>query len=198
VSADFVVTPKTHFGNEFMNETLGDWTWSGKKFFHTGLPFSVTDNNTGLGDYSGSLMALPLVAGGSPGMIGTCGASNASAVGTANPCLNANDFFNINTSTAFPSLSALRRNQYRGPGYFDFDMSLFKKHQADRAVYFCPWRAAVQHLQLSELQQPWFWFGDSTFGQINTMVNSPASPYGTFLGFDASPRVLQLSMKLLF
>ena len=198
VSADFVVTPRTHFGNKFMNAALGDWTWSGKMFFHTGLPFSVTDNNTALGNYSGSLMGLPLVAGGAPGMMGTCGASNASSVGTANPCLNANDFFDINTSPAFPSLSALRRNQYRGPGYFDFDMSLFKNIRLTERFTFALGAQAFNIFNHPNFNNPDSGFGDTTFGQISTMVNTPTSPYGTFLGFDASPRVLQLSMKLLF
>jgi hypothetical protein len=30
------------------------------------------------------------------------------------------------------------------------------------------------------------------------MVNSPTSPYGTFLGFDSSVRVVQLTGKILF
>jgi hypothetical protein len=144
-------------------------------------------------------VGLPLVAGGAPGMMGTCGASNASAVGTANPCLNANDFFDINTSpTAFPSLSALRRNQYRGPGYFDFDMSLFKNIRLTERFTFALGAQAFNIFNHPNFNNPDSGFGDTTFGQISTMVNTPTSPYGTFLGFDASPRVLQLSMKLLF
>ena len=199
VSADFVVTPKAHFGSRFLNEALGDWTWSGKMFYHTGLPFSVTDGNTALGNFGGSIMGLPLVAGGSPGTVGTCGASNASAVGSANPCLDSNAFFDINTSpTAFPSFSALRRNQYRGPGYFDMDMSLFKNIKLTERFTFSVGAQAFNVFNHPNFNNPDSTLGDSTFGQILTMVNTPTSPYGTFLGFDASPRVLQLSMKLTF
>lgn len=40
--------------------------------------------------------------------------------------------------------------------------------------------------------------GDATFGTISGMVNSPTSPYGSFLGFDSSVRVVQLSGKIVF
>ncbi len=40
--------------------------------------------------------------------------------------------------------------------------------------------------------------GDATFGQVTAMQNAPTSPYGTFLGFDSSVRVVQLSGKLTF
>jgi len=40
--------------------------------------------------------------------------------------------------------------------------------------------------------------GDSSFGQISSMTNSPTSPYGAFFGFDSSVRVVQLSAKIEF
>jgi hypothetical protein len=40
--------------------------------------------------------------------------------------------------------------------------------------------------------------GDSTFGQISGMTGVPTSPYGNFLGFDSSVRVVQLSAKVTF
>ena len=40
--------------------------------------------------------------------------------------------------------------------------------------------------------------GDSTFGNILSMVGVPTSPYGNFLGFDSSPRVIQLTGKFVF
>jgi hypothetical protein len=41
-------------------------------------------------------------------------------------------------------------------------------------------------------------YGDSTFGQITGMAGSPTSPYGTGLGYDASPRTVQLTGKVTF
>lgn len=40
--------------------------------------------------------------------------------------------------------------------------------------------------------------GDGTFGQSREQWVPPTSPYGNFLGFDSSVRVVQLSLKLTF
>jgi hypothetical protein len=40
--------------------------------------------------------------------------------------------------------------------------------------------------------------GSPQFGQILGMQGVPTSPYGNFLGFDSSVRVVQLSLKLTF
>ena len=40
--------------------------------------------------------------------------------------------------------------------------------------------------------------GDSTFGQITEMAGVPTSPYGAGLGYDASPRTIQLTGKITF
>jgi hypothetical protein len=37
-----------------------------------------------------------------------------------------------------------------------------------------------------------------SYGTISTMQGTPTSPYGNFLGFDSSPRVMQLSAKIVF
>jgi hypothetical protein len=43
-----------------------------------------------------------------------------------------------------------------------------------------------------------FLTNDNTFGTISSMQGTPTSPYGNFLGFDSSPRVLQVSAKIVF
>jgi hypothetical protein len=40
--------------------------------------------------------------------------------------------------------------------------------------------------------------GSPQFGQIQSMQGVPAGPYGNFLGFDSSVRVVQLSAKFTF
>jgi hypothetical protein len=40
--------------------------------------------------------------------------------------------------------------------------------------------------------------GDATFGMVSSMQGTPTSPYGNFLGFDSSPRVVQLTGKFVF
>ena len=47
-------------------------------------------------------------------------------------------------------------------------------------------------------QNPDNFVGDPTFGQISAMQPMPTSPYGVFLGFDSSVRVVQVSGKIIF
>ncbi len=197
-SADFVYSPGFHFGNHFMNAALGGWQWSWKVFWRTGLPFSVSDGNTLLGNYTGTILAEPLMGNGP--LQTSCGEAAASATGTGIPCLNANGFVNANaaTFTGYTTLSAQGRNSFRGPNYFDTDMSLFKTFKITERLNFGIGAQAFNVFNHPNFSLPDNTYGDSTFGQILTMTGTPTSPYGNFLGFDSSPRVVQVSAKITF
>ena len=200
LSANFVVTPKPKFDNKFLAHVASDWTWSGKMFYHTGLPFTVFDGNWALGNGGpAGIPALPLIGGATPGQ-SSCGGANAGVSGTQPGCLNPDAFLNSasDTFTGYPSWSTQRRNQYRGPGYFDMDMSLFKNVKLTEMFTFSIGAQAFNVFNHPNFNNPDSTLGDSTFGQITSMVVAPTSPYGTFLGFDSSPRVLQVSAKLTF
>ena len=198
-NGDFVVHPSYHFGNNFLNAALGGWEWSGKIFYRSGLPFSVVDGNLNGGVVNGTATVLgyPILPGNAPGQ-GSCGGGNASITGTATPCLNAAAF--EDTSSGFSALgySPQRRNQYVGPHYFDFDMGLFKTFKIVERLQFGVGIQAFNVFNHPNFQNPDNVLGDSTFGQINAMQPLPTSPYGVFLGFDSSVRVVQVSGKLVF
>ena len=121
LSADYVITPTFHRGNGFAHALINGWEFSGKVYWHTGVPYSIVDGNisgavgNGLGNFLGTI--LP----GQPAVqTGSCGKGAIDA-----PCLNAGAFYDTadNLLTAFPNQT---RNQYHGAGYFDMDMGLFK------------------------------------------------------------------------
>ena len=152
---------------------------------------------------------------------GGCGAGNASYNGLGKPgCLDPAGLadysgvvngFNCFFSDANPSadcpnptpLSAFprqARNQYRGPHYFDMDLNLFKNFKVGERFNFAIGAQAFNAFNHPNFGLPnaTFFSGDPTFGTINTMQSTPTSPYGNFLGFDSSPRVMQLSAKIVF
>jgi hypothetical protein len=165
--------------------------------YHTGLPFSVVDNNTALGNYSGALLAIPI--GGQQGQPTSCGESNAGP-GVAPPCLNANAFVNGGAATfvSYSGFSPQTRNQYRAPGFFDLDMNFFRTFALKEKMKLAIGLQAFNLFNHPNFGAPDNGMGDSTFGQISGMVGVPTSPYGNFLGFDSSPRVAQLTAKLVF
>jgi hypothetical protein len=93
-----------------------------------------------------------------------------------------------------------RRNQFTGPGYFDTDMTIMKYTKLPR------WETAklgvgVQFFNL--LNHPNFAApqndeSNSQFGQVHSTVNPPTSILGSFLGGDASVRLIQLTAKFNF
>ena len=93
-----------------------------------------------------------------------------------------------------------RRNQIRGPVFFDTDLSLMKN------IRIPHWEGAKLQIGAQafnlfnhpNFDQP---VGDITnpqFGSIVRTVGPPTSAFGSFLGGDASPRAVQIRAQLTF
>ena len=196
ISADYVISPTFHMGNGFVHALINGWELSGKAYWHTGTPYSIVDGNiTGaVGNADGTFLGTVL-----PGQAVQTGGCGQSSIVT--PCLNAGAFYDTynNLLTAWPNQT---RNQFRSAGYFDMDMGLFKnfhfKERANLAVGLMAFNA-FNHANMP-FPNNTFSTGDSTFGTIvsGPAVGVPTSPYGNFLGFDSSPRVVQLSARITF
>jgi len=172
---------------------LTNWTVSGTLFARSGLPFTVIDSNaTGIlngfnyGTTNGSNVFANSV-GGAPS---SC---DSSAVST--PCLTAAQF-----SPAVSGFGQQRRNQFTGPRYFDTDFSVMKNFNIPR------WEAGklgvgFQFFNLfnhPNFDQPVSDVASPSFGTILSNVSVPTSILGSFLGGDASPRLIQMKASLTF
>jgi hypothetical protein len=222
VNADFVVNPAFHKTGAMKWVTEG-WQFSGKMFWRTGLPFTIGDSNiAALGPVlnGGSFIGATVTGN---AQTTSCGKGSASYNGlNVTPCLNAAGLLDTSvTENSFAcyltpngldpdnpncplptsvAYSLQRRNQYRGPHYFDFDLNLFKNFKiAERLNMAIGAQAfnAFNHPNFA-LPNANFATGSPTFGSIQSMQGVPTSPYGNFLGFDSSPRVMQVSMKIVF
>jgi Carboxypeptidase regulatory-like domain len=192
-NADYVVTPPTHFENKFAKAALGGWQWSGKVFVRSGLPYTVTDGNTSPFLTNGGFAVADLVSGGASN---SCGSGAAYTNTSPNPCLNASAFAqNVTGYTTYPNQT---RNQFRGPNYIDFDMGLYKTFQVKERLTFGLGATAFNVFNHPNFNLPDTSLGSPQFGQILGMQGVPTSPYGNFLGFDSSVRVVQLSLKMSF
>jgi len=200
-NADYVITPPTHFQNGFLKAALGGWQWSGKIFARSGLPYSVNDNNAGADLLNGGF-AMANIISSSAG--NSCGSGAAYTNTTLHPCANASAFTTVTysntgvpsaTYTTYPSQT---RNQFRGPSYVDFDMGLYKTFTMKERYTFGLGATAFNVFNHPNFNLPDGTLGTSYFGQITSMQGVPTSPYGNFLGFDSSVRVVQLSLKFTF
>ncbi len=171
----------------FRNRFIGGWQLSGAFFAHSGAPYTVIDNGDSSRlsstNYGGTLIANYL------------GGATGSCSGPDQLCLNSADF--AGATTGFGNLG---RNTFRGPGYFDWDMSVSK----DIAVPH--WERAKFNLGFqffNLLNHPNFAnpgnniSSESTFGRITSTVGTPTSIFGA-VGGDSSPRLIQVKGSFTF
>jgi outer membrane receptor protein involved in Fe transport len=199
-NAAWVVNPNPHFDNHFLQGLFGGWQWSGKWFWRSGLPYSITDGywNGAITNGGSTILATPIGGGGQAS--GCSGANVSNLDGTGTPCLNANAFLNSGAASfeGFTGWSPQTRNQYRGPHFFDIDMALYKTFKFGESKSIGIGAQAFNVFNHPNFGLPDSNLGDSTFGLIQGMAGLPTSPYGTFLGYDSSPRSIQLSAKIQF
>lgn len=192
VTADFIYTPTFRTGRKAADRILGGWQLASKITRHSGMPFSVTDGNVSLGNYSGSLLAIPT---GNPAVVAAgCGEAAATT-----SCLTPGGFVNGSASGfTYSGFSPQTRNQFRGPGFFDLDLNLFRTFPMTEKARLALGISGYNFLNHPNFANPDSRFGDGTYGQITGMAGSPTSAYGNLLGFDSSIRVIQLTGKITF
>jgi len=198
VSANYVYTTPKNWFHGLFGRLLADWTVAGTVFWHTGLPFTVTDgaltgNLAGYG-YGGSELAFADQTGGFGTGLMQCGS------GYANPNNGACPVMTANFAPSTTGFGVQRRNQVYGPHFFDTDLHI------EKAIPIPHWEkgqitigaAAYNLFNHPNFDQPVQDVANPQFGSIILPANPPTSIYGSFLGADASPRLLQSEIKLVF
>ena len=211
VNGDFVFNPEFHQTGA-LKYLINGWQFSGKMFWRQGLPYTIADGNlSGTILNGGDTIPAVIIGNAQPG---GCGKKNASfdasqpGVGVP-PCLAPSAILDANDPSWFgQNYSTQRRNQYRGPTYFDMDLNLFKNFKIGERFNFAIGAQAFNVFNHPNFGLPNSTFAsgytgaapavDPTYGTISSMQGTPTSPYGNFLGFDSSPRVMQISGKIVF
>lgn len=195
-----------HVTSRGPNALVKGWSFSGTIFRHSGLPFTVTSSNlTGFleqgSDALGNIVAANYGAPNGTQQVfadvlgpttASCGASAATPTGS---CLLASNFADPTNNWG-----SQRRNQFRGPGYFDTDFAV------EKAFGIPKWESAQFSIGarfFNVLNHPDFYFpimnlDNPRFGQITQTVSTPTSIFGSGLGANASPRLVQLQAKFVF
>jgi len=197
-----------HLSSRGPNALVKGWSFSGTILWHSGLPFTVTSENATsaleatvnpqTGQPTAAYYGLPgfgaqYVFADIAGPTGhSCGAA---AANPSTPCLSLSNFADPTTNWG-----QQRRNQFRGPGYFDTDFAvekafgLFKREGKQISVgarFFNLFNHPDFYYPVMNIDNP-------LFGSIIQTVSSPTSIYGTGLGANASPRLIQLQAKIVF
>jgi hypothetical protein len=137
--------------SRLVDETIGGWSSSLTFAAQTGIPFTVTPNNSTPSNGSARAIAVrdPFGAGGSPDPSNpdvTCAAKTRTKANWYNPCAFANPLSGsllgtngypsviTDTATAIAFLGGKSNNVY-GPGYYQVNMSVFKNFPTWREQY---------------------------------------------------------------
>jgi hypothetical protein len=198
ISASYIINIPAPKGPKIL---VGGWEVAGTVFHSSGLPFTVTDGGTVPSNYGGTLFADQL----SNNFSHTCG-GEAHAGAAATPCAFAaftgtGDDATYNNFASATGFGSQGRNSINGPAYTDTDLTLTK-------TFAIPFREArfklgaqfFNILNHPNFAQPNFDVssGPGTLGVITSTVSTPTSILGSFLGGDASPRLIQLVGKFTF
>lgn len=189
MTADFLWDMPFKFSHHLLANLLANWTVSGKVFARTGTPFSIIDSVLA-GDLSPNINATLLASTTAASLPHSCGVS---AVNT--PCFNPSQFVASGTETSFGNIG---RNSIYGPGYVDFDASLFKNFTIKERLRFQLGASAYNLFNHPHFQNPTADVASSGFGSISSTAIPPTSAYGSFQGSAVSGRVLVVTGRVTF
>ena len=189
-SANYVWMIPVHFTNPELKTALGGWSIGGTFMAHSGYPFTVTHsslraqltrNTSGL-----ATLAVPL-----DWLGGTQGSCNSPDVA----CLKTSQFIARAKQTDFGNLA---RNSFRGPGYFDTDLTVNKTITAKERLKVVVGANLFNVLNHPNFDLPVAGASSGIFGQIISTVGPASSAYGAFQGSAVSGRIVVLNTKISF
>ncbi len=173
------------FSNSFANAAFGGWILSENFFWRSGLPLSVIDGNTSIGNYGPTNTVANVLSGN-----GQMGCVNGNS-----QCLNAAAFGPADLFGTWPNQ---RRNGYRGPHFFDSDVTIGKNFKLTERFMFNFTTNFYNIFNHPNFTNPDLNLADGTFGQIQTTTAPPTGPYGSFFTGLPSGRIIQFAGKITF
>lgn len=195
LSANYVyeLPLKTLLREHGPNALLNGWQVSGTVFTRSGLPFTVVDGGATAGTLANNNFGTGLFPAFLAGNI--IGHPSVSCSKSTLTCLNPAQF-----STASGGIGNAGRNSLFGPSYFDTDFGLTKR------THIPGWERGeigigaqfYNVLNHANFDDPVSNVASGNFGKLIRTVSTPTSIFGSGLGADASPRLIQLKLQLTF
>jgi Carboxypeptidase regulatory-like domain/TonB dependent receptor-like, beta-barrel len=191
LSVNYVYNVPHKFGPSAL---LEGWTVAGTVFARSGQPFTVVDSNA-YGILNGENYGIAATSSVPAQVLGGGRTCTSQAANPATPCLLASDF-----AFATTGFGEQRRNQFTGPRFFNTDFTVTKMFKVPHweSAHFGVGAQFFNIFNHPHFDQPDADIASQTFGRIINPVASPTSIFGSFLGADASPRLVQLHATFTF
>jgi hypothetical protein len=195
IVGDMVYEEPFKSSNKILDGIGGGWVIGAKTYLRTGEPFSII-NSGPLGGYSN--LGTQLMAQLAPGLqqfnVGNPSVGNPHSCALT-ACININEFVAAGSQATF---GTLRRNAFFGPHYTNSDVSLLKKVYTGEGMTLQIGANAYNLFNHVNFAAPVNDVNSGAFGQIQSAVAPPTSPYGSFQGAAVTQRVLQVHGKITF
>jgi len=196
-NANYVWTEPYHMSNRLANALLGGWMLSENFFVRGGVPYTVTDGTAALGNATSASVVDAQV-------LGAGGQQNCRNGFTS--CFNSADFASAQGLGFYPTQE---RNQYRGPMFFNSDVTAGKTFHANERVRMTIGMNVYNIFNRANFQNPnrnWTSATCSTnapntapgCGNITGQAAPPTGPYGSFFQGLPAGREGQLQAKIEF
>jgi hypothetical protein len=147
--------------NRFVDLAVGGWSLNGTGILQGGSPLAVYQNSNNNSTLGTGLQR--------PNLTGVDPCTSGSTESRLNNYLNPSAF---STAPSYTYGNTPRTLPCRGPGYRNWDLSVFKTFKTEKVDF--QFRAeALNAFNTPQFQAPVTKFGASTFGQIQSTVNFP-------------------------
>jgi hypothetical protein len=198
VAADVLWNQPFNATNQAVKALIKGWTVGLKTYIYSAAPFSVSDSKIATSvNASGVLTPLAdLLVPAASGM--HCNSSN--SIGTS--CLPKTDFATYPGSGVSTPLQLdwgnIAPNSFRGPGYFDVDMTLQRSFAIKEKLKFVFGIQAYNVLNHANFANPSGALTSGAFGTITSTLGPPTSIYGSGQGASVSGRLAVLTGTFTF
>ena len=194
-NAQYVWNTPWKFSSKFANAAFGGWTLSQNFFARSGLPFTVLDSTFGASNYSYS-GSIPATGTGNPYLPAeVVGVGQGNCTQYYQSCLNPAGFTTVAGLTSFPNQP---RNSYRGPGFFDTDLSINKNFKLTERFALGIGANFYNVLNHPNFALPDNQYGSGLFGHVLSQTAPPTGPFGSFFAGSPAGRIVQLQGKIVF
>ena len=193
--ASYVWNVPGRSSNSIADRLVSGWQFGGTVYVRSGLPYSVIDSaainslaNFGAGVANGGFV-LPAFTGG----------ALLSCYNPAQPCVISSMFNGGAGPATETSFGNVPRNSFRGPGYFDSDLSIGKNIKLTERVNFKIGANFYNIFNHPNFQAPAHDLANpGTFGQILATAPQPTNPYGSYQQAGVSGRLIQFEGRITF
>ncbi len=193
IASDVLWNQPFKSSNKIVNGIISGWTVGMKLYAYSGAPFNVTDSKIAT-SVNASGVLTPIADLVAPGLIGkTCDKSN--AVGQA--CLSVTQFATYPKSGVASPLQTgwgnISPNSFRGPSYFNVDMTLLRSFAVKEKYKFSFGMQVYNTFNHANFANPSGAVTSGAFGTITSTLGPPTSIYGTGQGAAVSGRLAVLT-----